>query len=176
MRGRGLLPGVRARGGGAVSRRGALSLDEALFGAAVALLRERRHLSQESLGEAALLTQFAVSRIERGRPCDLEVRGRLLAALGAAPESALLNQLESVLEDARARAERAARALREIAKIAREKETGARGLRSIIEGVMLDIMFELPDQPRGSRYVVTDDIVEGRAKLFNDEPPATKSA
>lgn len=110
VRGRGLLPGVRARGGGAVLRRGALSLDEALFGAAVALLRERRHLSQESLGEAALLTQFAVSRIERGRPCDLEVRGRLLAALGAAPESALLNQLESVLEDARARAERAARA------------------------------------------------------------------
>ena len=41
---------------------------------------------------------------------------------------------------------------------------------------MLDIMFELPEQPRGSRYVITDDVVDGRAKLFNDEPPATKSA
>jgi len=41
---------------------------------------------------------------------------------------------------------------------------------------MIDIMFELPDQPRGSRYVVTDDIVEGRTKMFNDETPKSKSA
>ena len=41
---------------------------------------------------------------------------------------------------------------------------------------MLDIMYELPDQPRGSRYVITDDVVDGREKLFNEEPPATKSA
>jgi ATP-dependent Clp protease ATP-binding subunit ClpX len=67
-------------------------------------------------------------------------------------------------------------ALQAIAHRAAERETGARGLRSIIENVMLDIMFELPDQPRGSRYIVTDDIVEGRAKLFSEEPPATKSA
>ena len=39
---------------------------------------------------------------------------------------------------------------------------------------MLDIMFELPDQPRGNRYVVTDDVVEGRQQLF--EQPQTKSA
>jgi ATP-dependent Clp protease ATP-binding subunit ClpX len=68
------------------------------------------------------------------------------------------------------------KALTAIARRAAERETGARGLRSIIENVMLDIMFELPDQPRGNRYVVTDDIVEGRAKLFSEEPPATKSA
>jgi ATP-dependent Clp protease ATP-binding subunit ClpX len=49
-------------------------------------------------------------------------------------------------------------------------------LRSIIENVMLDIMFELPDQPRGNSYTVTDEVVEGRAKLFSDEPPQTKSA
>jgi ATP-dependent Clp protease ATP-binding subunit ClpX len=41
---------------------------------------------------------------------------------------------------------------------------------------MLDIMFDLPDQPRGNRYVVTDEVVDGRAKLFSGEPPATKSA
>ena len=51
-----------------------------------------------------------------------------------------------------------------------------RPLRAVLEDVMLDIMFDLPDQPRGNRYTVTDDIVEGRAKLFNDEPPQTKSA
>ena len=56
------------------------------------------------------------------------------------------------------------------------REIGARGLRSIIENVMLDIMFDLPDQARGNRYVVTDDIVEGRTKLFSEESPQTKSA
>ena len=67
-------------------------------------------------------------------------------------------------------------ALQAIAEKAQSRETGARGLRSIIENVMLDIMFELPDQPRGNRYVITDDIVEGRTRLFEDEPPQNKSA
>jgi len=67
-------------------------------------------------------------------------------------------------------------ALKAIARRAAERETGARGLRSIIENVMLDIMFDLPDQPRGQHYVITDDIVEGRAKLFDVEEPVNKSA
>jgi len=65
-------------------------------------------------------------------------------------------------------------ALKAIAKKARERETGARGLRSIIEQTMLDIMFDLPEQPRGSRYVITDDVVHGKKPLF--EQPQTKSA
>jgi ATP-dependent Clp protease ATP-binding subunit ClpX len=65
-------------------------------------------------------------------------------------------------------------ALKAIAKKAQARQTGARGLRSIIEQVMLDIMFELPDQPRGNRYVVNEDVVEGRQQLF--ERPQSKSA
>ena len=57
-------------------------------------------------------------------------------------------------------------ALLAIARKAQEKETGARGLRSIIEEVMLDIMFELPDHRAGSRYMITQDVVEGREPLF----------
>ena len=64
--------------------------------------------------------------------------------------------------------------LRAIAKKARERETGARGLRSNIEHVMLDIMFDLPEQPRGSRYVISEDVVSGKETLF--EQPQTKSA
>jgi hypothetical protein len=40
---------------------------------------------------------------------------------------------------------------------------------------MLDIMFDLPEQPRGSRYVITDDIVQGKQPLFGEQPQ-TKSA
>ena len=67
-------------------------------------------------------------------------------------------------------------ALRAIARRAHERETGARGLRSIIENVMLDIMFDLPDQPRGEKYTLTEDIVEGRSKLFPSDEPEAKSA
>ena len=55
-----------------------------------------------------------------------------------------------------------------------DRSVRIRGPRSIIESVMLDILFELPDQPRGNRYVVSDDFVEGRQTLF--EQPQTKSA
>ncbi|MDO4568923.1 MAG: ATP-dependent Clp protease ATP-binding subunit ClpX [Planctomycetia bacterium] len=60
-------------------------------------------------------------------------------------------------------------ALETIARLAKEKRTGARGLRSILEDVMLDIIFEMPDQPTGVRYVIDEDIVLGRRKLFNFE-------
>ena len=59
---------------------------------------------------------------------------------------------------------------------AQEKETGARGLRSIIEEVMTDIMYELPEQESGGQYVITDSIVEGRDQLFPMPNAKTKSA
>ncbi len=58
-------------------------------------------------------------------------------------------------------------AIKLIAHKAHEKDTGARGLRSIIEEVMLDIIYELPEQPASSQYVVTEDVVAGRQSLFN---------
>jgi ATP-dependent Clp protease ATP-binding subunit ClpX len=106
------------------------------------------------------------------RPLEADSLVRVLKE----PKNALTKQYQHLFAMEEADLKFTDKALQAIAQRAAERETGARGLRSIIEGVMLDIMFELPDQPRGSRYVVTDDIVEGRAKLFNDEPPATKSA
>ena len=53
-----------------------------------------------------------------------------------------------------------------VAKMAHDKGTGARGLRSVIENVMLDIMFELPDQPDGSHYSITPEVITGEKPLF----------
>ena len=50
-------------------------------------------------------------------------------------------------------------ALKKIAAKATEKGTGARGLRSILEQVMLDIMYDLPDQAKGSKIVVDEETV-----------------
>ena len=63
-------------------------------------------------------------------------------------------------------------ALVEIAKLAKAKDTGARGLRSIVEEIMLDVMYDLPDKaPKDKgKYVVTPEIVRKEKKLF-DIPP-----
>jgi ATP-dependent Clp protease ATP-binding subunit ClpX len=92
------------------------------------------------------------------------------------PRNALTKQYQHLFSMEEADLKFTDTALQAIARRAAERETGARGLRSIIENVMLDIMFELPDQPRGNRYVITDEIVEGRSKMFAADPPATKSA
>ena len=92
------------------------------------------------------------------------------------PKNALTKQYQHIFKMEDADLQFTDKALRSIARRASERETGARGLRSIIENVMLDVMFDLPDRPRGERYVITDDIVEGRAKLFESEGPINKSA
>ncbi len=54
-------------------------------------------------------------------------------------------------------------ALLEIAKMAIKRKTGARGLRSIMEEIMVDIMFELPEL-KGYEVLITKDVVENGAK------------
>ncbi len=50
--------------------------------------------------------------------------------------------------------------------MALERKTGARALRSIFEGFMLDTMFDLPTEGKGSTYVVTPEVVVGEASLI----------
>ena len=63
-------------------------------------------------------------------------------------------------------------ALLEVARIAIQKETGARGLRSVIEESMFEILFELPDQEAGRKYVITPEIVRKETSLFPDSAAA----
>jgi ATP-dependent Clp protease ATP-binding subunit ClpX len=90
------------------------------------------------------------------------------------PKNALVKQYEALFEMESSNLQFTDDALEAIAARALKKGTGARGLRSIIENVMLDIMYELPDQPKGTQFVVNEDIVEGRSELF--QLPETKSA
>ena len=53
-------------------------------------------------------------------------------------------------------------ALRAIAEKAIARKTGARGLRSIVEGILLDTMFDLPDMEDVTEIVIDKDVVEGR--------------
>ena len=82
------------------------------------------------------------------------------------PRNSLVRQFQKFFEMENAQLEFTPESLREIARVAKEKDTGARGLRSVVEGLMFDIMFELPEQEAGKKYVVTPAVVRGEEKLI----------
>lgn len=90
------------------------------------------------------------------------------------PKNALVRQFESLFNMENSELKFTEKALKMIAQRAIDKGTGARGLRSIIEQVMLDIMFDLPDQPKGSKFVVDEEVVRGANSSFI--MPESKSA
>ena len=106
-------------------------------------------------------------------PLDEESLVRILTE----PRNALVKQYQKLFEMESAELEFHPGALKEIARKARARDTGARGLRSIVEEVMTDIMFELPDMDAKSKYVVTDQVVRGEKPLFEKQAtPDKKSA
>jgi ATP-dependent Clp protease ATP-binding subunit ClpX len=96
-------------------------------------------------------------------PLDEEALMRILTE----PKNALTRQYQKLFEMEGAELEFEETALREIARKAKERDTGARGLRSIVEEVMLDIQYELPDMEQKAKYTVTGDVVKGTKALFD---------
>ena len=75
------------------------------------------------------------------------------------PKSAIVKQYQKLLSLDDVELEFSAEALREIAHEAMVRETGARGLRAIIENVMTDIMYEIPSDDAIEKCIVTKDTV-----------------
>ena len=80
------------------------------------------------------------------------------------PKNALCKQYEKLLDMDGIQLEFEPDALREIAKQAIARKSGARGLRAIIESVMLDTMFELPSRTDVEKCVIDVDAVDGKSK------------
>jgi ATP-dependent Clp protease ATP-binding subunit ClpX len=80
------------------------------------------------------------------------------------PKNALVKQYQRLFEMEDVKLTFTDDALRAIARKAIERKTGARGLRSILEDVLLDTMFDLPGADSVEEVVVNDDVVEGKAK------------
>ncbi len=78
------------------------------------------------------------------------------------PKNAILRQYERYIEMEGCKFEFTKKSLKEIAKLAAEKDTGARGLRAIIEDIMLDVMYELPDRHDVEKLVITQEAVRNR--------------
>ena len=76
------------------------------------------------------------------------------------PKNALVKQYQKLFQMDNVELEFEEDALKAIAKNAMERKTGARGLRSIIESIMLDIMFELPSRDDIEKCIITKDTVD----------------
>src|SRR5262249_941661 len=106
-------------------------------------------------------------------PLDIDALVRIMTE----PRNALVKQYRRFFEMEGADVEFTNEALHEVAKRAKEKDTGAPALRSIVEEVMLDIMFELPDRAAKDKgkFMVTPEVVRKERSLF-DTPPAPIAA
>jgi ATP-dependent Clp protease ATP-binding subunit ClpX len=93
-----------------------------------------------------------------------------------APKNALLKQYQRLFAMDGVELEMRPAALKAIARKALERKTGARGLRSIIEQALLDVMFDLPTTPNLSKVVVDEGtITDGAKPLLIYEEPAKAS-
>ncbi len=95
-------------------------------------------------------------------PLDEDALMRVLVE----PKNAIVRQYEKMFELEGAKLSITDEALKLIAKKTTEKGTGARGLRSILESVMLDIMFELPTRKDIKQYVITPEVIEKGYSIF----------
>ncbi|MCG8562205.1 MAG: ATP-dependent Clp protease ATP-binding subunit ClpX, partial [Hyphomicrobiales bacterium] len=80
------------------------------------------------------------------------------------PKNALVKQYQRLFEMEDVHLTFAEDALRGISRKAIERKTGARGLRSIMEGILLDTMFELPGLKGVEEVVISPEVVEGSAR------------
>lgn len=80
------------------------------------------------------------------------------------PRNALVKQYMKLFEMEDIKLKVQDNALQAIAKKAIERKTGARGLRSILESILLDSMFELPDNKDISEVIVDEEVVNGNKK------------
>ncbi|MDE2112487.1 MAG: ATP-dependent Clp protease ATP-binding subunit ClpX [Alphaproteobacteria bacterium] len=138
------------------------------FGATVRAPDERatgevlREVEPEDLLKFGLIPEFI------GRLPVLATLGDLtepaLIEILTRPKNALAKQYQRMLEMEGVKLRFQDEALHAIARKAIARKTGARGLRSIMEGILLETMYELPTMNGVQEVVITADVVDGRAR------------
>ncbi|NOX59821.1 MAG: ATP-dependent Clp protease ATP-binding subunit ClpX [Planctomycetes bacterium] len=94
----------------------------------------------------------------------------MLVRILTEPNNALVKQYEKFFEMEDCKLEFTPDALLAIAERALERDTGARALRAVTEEIMLDPMFDLPEQKRKMTWVIDRDVVSGKTRLFDKAP------
>jgi len=134
---------------------------------------ERAHtlaeVQPEDLIEFGMIPEFVgrlpvVATLE---PLDVPT----LISILTEPKNALVKQYQKFFRMEGSELEFTPGALSIIAERALKRDTGARALRAVCEEIMLELMYALPEQQQGGKYVINEEIVQGRQHLFAIKPP-----
>ncbi len=120
-----------------------------------------KEVTPQDLVKFGLIPEF-IGRV----PINVSLEGLDEAALiriMTEPKNALVKQYKALFELDNVQLEFEEEAIREIAKEAHERKTGARGLRSIMEKTMMDLMFRIPSDETMTECIVTKEAVLGES-------------
>lgn len=116
----------------------------------------------EDLSKFGLIPEF-IGRLPVNAMLE-ELDEEALVRILKEPKNAITKQYQKLFEFDGLDLEFEEEALREVAKLAISKKTGARGLRSILEQTMLDVMYEIPSNDKIVKCIVTKDSILGVSK------------
>ena len=153
------------------------------FGADVRSEDDRRvgevlaELEPEDLLKFGLIPEFVgrLPVVATLRDLDEEA----LVTILTKPKNALVKQYQLLFEMENVKLSFTEDALSSISRKAMDRKTGARGLRSILEDVLLNTMFELPGMEGVEEVVVNEEVIEGKAKplfIYSDRAEAGATA
>jgi ATP-dependent Clp protease ATP-binding subunit ClpX len=123
-----------------------------------------KDVEPEDLIKYGLIPEF-VGRLPVVATLD-ELDEQALMEILTEPKNALTRQYQKLFEMEGAELEFREDALRAVAKRAMQRKTGARGLRTILETVLLDTMYDLPSMTNATKVVVDDAVVTGETKPY----------
>ncbi len=92
------------------------------------------------------------------------------------PKNALCKQYQKFFQMENAELEFTDDGLHALAQKALKRDTGARALRAITEELMIDLMYQLPDESKPAKYIINRDIVEGKAELLTAKQTTKKES
>ena len=127
------------------------------------LSEQLRGLTPQDFMKFGLMPEF-VGRLPVFVTLD-ELDEEAMVRILTEPRNSLVKQYRKLMELEGVELEFEPEALREIAQIAKRKNTGARGLRAIMENVMENVMFDIPDEKNVTKCIIT------RAAVLGEEQP-----
>jgi ATP-dependent Clp protease ATP-binding subunit ClpX len=154
------------------------------FSAEVKSKKESKTVSQvlldvepEDLVQYGLIPEF-VGRLPVHATLE-ELDEDALICILTEPKNALVKQYSKLFEMEDVELEFREEALRAVARKAMKRKTGARGLRSILENTLLDIMYDLPSMSDVSKVVIDEGVIEGEAEpllIYENAEQSTAAA
>src|SRR5687767_5541133 len=120
-----------------------------------------KEVQPEDLLKYGMIPEF-IGRLPVVAPLH-ELSDEALVDILTKPKNALVKQYQKLFEMDGVKLKFTRGALTKVAKLAQIHKSGARGLRAILEGALLDIMYEVPGQSNVSEVIINEDVIEKHA-------------